>query len=141
MKSATDETLPNSHRGSTPFNWRRWLWFGLAIAVAIGMGLLLKWLPMREELRFELSLAGFVCAFIILLAEKFRQRGKQPPQAADWSQILAGGLCVVVSGATKSVVLNGAITLLGLWILGDILERWDSKNETKVVSPEPPASA
>lgn len=119
---------------------QRWLWFALTMVVAVGVGLMLKFLSMREELRPNLILVGFAGALVIHLAAKFERSGKPPPTAVDWSQILFAALCIAVIVATMPRPGAAGAGVLGIFALGDIVGRWRSKREASVGCPQPPAN-
>lgn len=110
-----------------PGQW--WLRFGLAIAVAIGVGLVLRSLPMDEDLILELSLVGVFPPLMIHLVALFRQIGKPPPTSVNWAPILVFLLCVTVAVAWIPKGASGGAACIGLFALGDVMDQWMSKGE------------
>lgn len=110
-----------------PGQW--WLRFGFAIAVAIGVGLVLRFLPMDEDLILQLTAVGFFAPFLIHLIALFRQVGKPPRTSVDWSLIFVVLLCVTVAVAWIPKGTSVGAAGMGMLALGQIVGRWRSKGE------------
>lgn len=121
-----------------PGQW--WLRFGLAIAVAIGVGLVLRSLPMDEDLIIELTVVGFFASCMIQFVELSRQIGEPPPTSVDWSLIFVVLLCVTVAVAWIPKGASVGAAGIGVITLRQIVGRWMSKGEASADSPDTPAS-